>query len=91
MLQFKKHVKQTGLRKANLQSTSLLQDLLQLAALLLGNSVISSTNEVAANKHAGYRAATCQLVQVILDGVTVLPLVELHDKSVVNVMSTRMS
>ena len=61
-----------------LQSSSLLQNLLELATLLLGNSVISSTNKFASNKDTWHRTATSKLVQVVLNGVTVLPLVQLR-------------
>lgn len=63
---------------ANLQGTSLLQNLLELSTLLLRHCVITTTNKLATNEHTGYRATTCQLVQVVLDCFTILPLVKLH-------------
>ena len=62
-----------------LQSSSLLQDFLELATLLLGNSVVSSTNKLASNKDTGDRTATSELVQVVLNVVAVLPLIQLQD------------
>ncbi len=62
----------------NLQGTSLLQYLLELSTLLLRHCVITTANELATNKHTGYRATTCQLVQVVLNCFTILPLVKLH-------------
>lgn len=68
-----------GLAYSNthLQSTCLLQDLLQFTTLLLGHSVVSTTNELATNKHTRNRPAPCQLVQVVLNGIAILPLVQL--------------
>ena len=76
----------------NLQGTSLLQNLFELSALLLGHCVITTTNELATNKHTGYRATTCQLVQVVLDCFTILPLVKLHtEDTTVNRLATSMT
>ena len=66
--------------KLHLQGTSLLQDLLELSTLLLSYSVISATNEFASNKHTRDRSPSCKLVEVVLDSVSVLPLIQLQAK-----------
>ena len=45
----------------NLQGTSLLQNLFELSALLLGHCVITTTNELATNEDARHRPATCNI------------------------------